>query len=71
MSDLATRTAVELADALRRGELSSPLEGLPVGAQIVARYPEDHSALAFALLLARETGGCGPPPGFDGPGGLR
>lgn len=46
-------------------------EGLPVGAQLVAPCLEDHSAPASAGLLAREAGGYEPPPGFDGPGGLR
>lgn len=42
-------------------------EGLPVGAQVVAPYLEDHSALAFAELLAGEAGGYERPPGFDAP----
>jgi len=40
-------------------------DGLPIGAQIVAPYLEDHSALGFAELLAREMGGFEAPPAFD------
>ncbi len=38
--------------------------GLPVGIQIMGPYWEDATPLTFAALLAKETGGFKPPPGY-------
>jgi amidase len=38
--------------------------GLPVGVQIMGPFAEDLTPIHFASLLARETGGFQPPPGF-------
>ena len=38
--------------------------GLPVGIQIMGPYWEDATPITFAQLLARETGGFTPPPGY-------
>jgi amidase len=38
--------------------------GLPVGIQIMGPYWEDATPITFAELLARETGGFMPPPGY-------
>jgi amidase len=35
--------------------------GLPIGAQIISSYLEDHTTLAFAALIEREYGGFVPP----------
>ncbi len=40
--------------------------GLPVGIQIMGPYWEDATPLTFAALLAKETGGFKPPPGYSG-----
>jgi amidase len=37
---------------------------LPVGIQIMGPYWEDATPITFAELLARETGGFMPPPGY-------
>jgi amidase len=39
--------------------------GLPVGVQIMGPYWEDATPITFAELLARETGGFSPPPGYE------
>jgi amidase len=39
-------------------------DGLPVAIQIMGPYWEDATPIAFAELLARETGGFSPPPGY-------
>jgi len=39
--------------------------GLPVGIQIMGPFWEDATPLTFAELLAQETGGFTPPPGFE------
>jgi amidase len=36
--------------------------GLPIGAQIIGGYLEDHTTIAFAGLIEREFGGFTPPP---------
>jgi amidase len=38
--------------------------GLPVGIQILGPYLEDATPIRFAGLLAGETGGFTPPPGY-------
>jgi amidase len=41
----------------------APSTGLPIGAQVIGPYLEDHTTLAFAALVARELGiGFVPPP---------
>ncbi|MBI4183319.1 MAG: amidase [Proteobacteria bacterium] len=39
--------------------------GLPVGAQVIAGHLEDLTAIEVCRLIARETGGFRPPPGYD------
>ncbi|HET8891360.1 MAG TPA: amidase [Candidatus Angelobacter sp.] len=39
-------------------------QGLPVGIQIMGPFWEDATPITFADLLARETGGFVPPPGY-------
>jgi amidase len=41
----------------------SPTSGLPIGAQIVGPYLEDHTPLMFAALLEQYRGGLFHPPG--------
>jgi amidase len=36
--------------------------GLPIGVQIIGRYLEDRTTIAFASLVEREFGGFTPPP---------
>jgi amidase len=36
--------------------------GLPIGVQIIGRYLEDRTTIAFAGLVEREFGGFTPPP---------
>jgi amidase len=36
--------------------------GLPIGVQIIGRYLEDRTTIAFASLIEREFGGFTPPP---------
>jgi amidase len=36
--------------------------GLPIGVQIIGRYLEDRTTIAFAGLIEREFGGFNPPP---------
>jgi amidase len=36
--------------------------GLPIGAQIIGGYLEDHTTIAFAGMIEREFGGFTPPP---------
>jgi len=36
--------------------------GLPIGVQIIGRYLEDRTTIAFARLIEREFGGFTPPP---------
>ena len=38
--------------------------GMPIGIQIMGPYWEDATPITFAQLLARETGGFTPPPGY-------
>jgi amidase len=38
--------------------------GLPVGVQIIGPYHQDHTTIEFARLLAQETEGFVPPPGY-------
>jgi len=38
--------------------------GLPLGAQAIGSWNEDHTTLKFAALLEREFGGFVRPPGF-------
>jgi amidase len=38
--------------------------GLPIGVQIMGRYLEDRTTIAFAGLIEREFGGFTPPPNF-------
>jgi amidase len=40
----------------------SPETGLPIGAQVIGPYLEDHTPLAFAALLEDERGGFVSPP---------
>ncbi|MBN9001761.1 MAG: amidase, partial [Rhizobiales bacterium] len=40
------------------------LPGLPLGAQIVGPWLEDHTPIRFASLIEREFGGFTPPPMF-------
>ncbi|MGA8654910.1 MAG: amidase [Chthoniobacterales bacterium] len=37
--------------------------GLPIGVQVIGRYLEDRTTIAFAELIEREFGGFVPPPG--------
>jgi amidase len=39
-------------------------DGLPVGLQAVGPYLEDRTSIRFAELIANETGGFTPPPGY-------
>lgn len=39
--------------------------GLPIGAQAIGPYLEDHTPIRFAALVEREFGGLSRPPGFD------
>ena len=40
-------------------------QGLPVGIQIMGPFWEDATSITFADLLARESGGFMPPPGYQ------
>jgi amidase len=39
-------------------------DGLPLGAQIVGPWLEDHTPIRLAALIEREFGGFTPPPMF-------